>query len=1634
MAKRNNNLTGKRSHGGKPYDVNNSFVKKVATKVTDFIPQRSWISKWFNTSQNNGDILNDADNTEESDPEEEVQRQSPPLKRPRIRMDVTHPPGTFAILPRNKATFNEADSQKEQFPIHPETVEDFLEPPAAGPSGIRRLTSATPAVQTNIRSTATRKAELNLVTSTPANGAINGTDDNSESSESTSGCSSLIPQINRQEAPLNSTYNPSYANRKRFIDDKLNFTNHLQSPRSLFLDSSSRDTLSNRRPSFNASMMNNTPDHASSLSSPFYSGNITFGGANAASPYKRGRTLFNNSNDFQLKVPRRTSIQVKPSNVAGTDSSGMSQTAKRILEALEHFSSPVLDAKRIPVKSANNVSPLRGKKRFREEVGPPTARVGLRHLTRELMVPTVPDLLKLRRRQKLQDTTVAARKIVSARNGPPPVLQEYQLRSDNKKSKFHGKLKTKTKANIDEEETVEMVNLPNVPLPISTLPDFDVTFSECKSVVNRSATRDDQYKFASPIKVTDTSKNLKSINNFTFSKPIVAEEKTTRDSNGYSTILKTPSFESNASATSSTSIPVTNFMWSSSPTTPRLKEKPKNKNSESVVTNAAAELKSGSVMDILGKRSHGTEFRAGVKTNTQLKSESDKDIPLKRYDKIKNDLEEAEAFVEFQSNRTTDTLTKESSKTVSNLHEAKIIVESKHKIEKPSDEGKLEIWECNHCLIRNDKDKMQCVACKTPKPDLKTVKSSEPLSTSTSIVSQSKPISGDCFGSQFKMSDNQWECTSCLVGNKQTEMKCISCNALKPGNKSEANSLTFSAVQPLKSSFMEKFKPPEGSWECPGCMLRNPSNIITCPCCSASKPGSLKISPKKTVASSDVSNTLLTQKVVASTTSTLHSASSNLMEKFKPVEGSWECPCCMVRNANSAVACACCNTSKSIVSNEGQKVAKASTTIGFGDKFKKPEGAWDCTSCMVQNKAEASECIACGSLKAGAQKSAKLATTTSVGPGLQFNFGIPSTTEGFKFGVDKSDVKDKTDNTAVPAAKFVFGAKSQTTAADQFTFGIPKDDKETVSEVPKVAEFTFRPPETAENNTAFQPCVKSSISIKNKIESKPLDKELKKTVPPFSFGVPKTEESKSSDKKQFTVDAPVTTSAIPAFSFGVLPKSDSNTTEINKDSSDVVFEGSTVQNSKASVPITESIPNPITSDSVPHSVVSVTTQDATKIKSTPSFSFVTSSTVVSTSNTSTTAAVTTTNSIVPTQTTFTFQGSKTTSLPQTSTVSSFGQAPSTVSSSIASSTFAFNRNKKVEATSTLPEKKPIVSFGISPATPAFTVASSTPLFGSNDVKTTCTFGTAEIKPPIFGITDNKMPTFGNVETKAPIFGASENKASTFGSTDKPALVFNTPAPAFGASSTTPTPFGTSSTTGFGNASASTFGSGSASNVFSTKKPNESAVSNTGLFTFGSTSQTTPQPSAGFNFTGSNPAESPAQKPLFTFGSSSSAPQPGSGFGSGTFNTSVPVNPTPGSFTFNAPKPDTSLFGQTVTAVASPPIFGTPQTAPGLVQGQSAPSFVPTASTPNAGFNFGPTPSAAASGAFTFGTATPPSAPSGGFNFNAPSSTSTVSFDPNTRPSFNFTGGSAPTAFNATPQPTSQPTRKIRKAIRRMPPR
>ncbi|XP_033356538.1 nuclear pore complex protein Nup153 isoform X4 [Bombus vosnesenskii] len=1501
MAKRSNNLSGRRSssHNTKPYDTNNSFVKKVATKVTDLLPQRLWISKWFNTSQNDEDILEDNGNPEEVESEEDIQK-PPPIKRPCIRMDVSHPPGTFSIQPRTKSTINKASPSKQQYFIHDETNEDFSKPAMAGPSGMSHLVSSTPATQSDIRNIAPQ-------------------------SESTSCCSSLIPQTNRQEAPSNVSYSSPFSKRKRF-NDKLNFNN-------------TRDSLSSRRPSFNASIMTNTQDRASALASPFYSGNTTFGGANAAGLYKRGRNLFNSSNEIQLQVPKRTSVEVKPSN---TDSSGMSQTAKKILEALEHFSSPITDAKKIPLKMMNNISPT-NKKRSREEMTS-TTKVGLRHLTRELTVPTIPDILKLRRRQKLQDTTAAARKIVSARSEPPPP-QEYHLRTQiDEDSKHHGKIKTKA-ANLEQEDTVEPVNLPNIPLPISSLPNFNFMSSTNTNIGDKSNTgEEDTFTFASPIKVTNTTKNLKSINNFTFSSPISADKESVDKSSNSDSPLKRVGVKSTSS--NDYVPPVTqNFIWSGSSTAPRLKEKIKNNDKTIPIT--SNELKSGSVMDILCSKSSTTKAEKSDESKTQLESN------------------------------------KESTNNKTNAID-KVIIESVRNVQSNIQDTSI-MWECSECLFKNNNSETQCFACKITRPSFKDKKTSE-LSISSN-VSESKTTANDNFGSQFKLSSNQWECTSCFVRNKQTDTKCAACSALKPDTKQETK-----------------------SGNCPKCRLNDSENPTMCTFCNTSKSSILKMSVQDSTNPTDNTNISVCQNIINASID-----ENEDMDKLNSNKDTWECPCCMVRNLISIDSCPCCNTAKPST-GIATKNASPLFSNGFGDKFKKPEGAWICNTCMLQNETKVTTCVACGDAKPGSTKPDN-STSTNTNSNLQFNFDMPANTSGFKFGIDKAD-QEKTDTT-ISTNGFKFGEKQQSNQTGQFTFGIQKEDTKT-SEVQK-----------SDNNVSLTSG--SGFGVPNKVNNaektdvkQDSENVGKSSTPLFSFGIAKSENGTIESDKQI-VNVTTSTSIAPTFTFN-MPKPRIEQTDIKEEKQTPLLESTVAGASKPNIEVIES------TTTNTNTLPSVTQSSIQEPKSTAAFSFV----VPSSTSTITSSASTTVVSSLPssTQSSFTFLESKSTT--QAPAVPTFGQISTSAPTSNLSNTFTFGNSETKEESSitktfsTLPNA--------SPGSSLFSSISSAPsLFGNNDTKTVPAFGqtsTEDNKQPAFGaantsksstfvVPGNKVPIFGNTENKPKIFGSTDPKLSVFGNTDnKPTSLFNpslqaqtaTPV-SFGASSATSTLFGSSATPVFGNNTASSFTTESTPNIFgSTSKSNETSTPNSNIFTFGTTpAQPIAKPATGFNFsTNTNPAES-TQKPLFTFGSHSSAQKNANLFGN-TFNNPASTNSS--GFLFNAPKPEASAFGQ---PTATNPIFGASQ--PGT-QNQASSSFSSTPS--NTGFNFGSTAPVVTSGGFNFGTASA-STPSAGFNFNAPGTTPT--FDPNTPPTFNFTGGNAPVAFKAIP--TQTPQRKFKKAIRRM---
>lgn len=1076
---------------------------------------------------------------------------------------------------------------------------------------------------------------------------------------------------------------------------------------------------------------------------------------------------------------------------------------------------------------------------------------------------------------------------VSLLNFSKIYLNLFFFRTENTDSeKYRSKFKGKSKVNLDDEETVTPVNLPNIPLPITTLPNFNFSlppppsYSTDKIIANKENT----FTFASPIKVTDAEKSLQSVNNFAFSNPINAEDSANNmiDPNSRSTTENEFTIDY-----AITSIP--NFIWSGSSTAPRLKTKIKNSKNDFIGSAMPYESKE-SVMDVFLPKSNKKESNLiGQSRNSKLANET------AHTDKTSS------SFVSSDSDIS--------------IHDAE------------------SSWECSECMIRNNGSDKQCTACKISRPNPNDKTSLPSTSTIDTTVVETKPVAHDCFGSQFKLSSNQWECATCCVRNKQSDTTCVACTTPKPGS----NSTMQQTFKSQNFDLMEKFKPAEGSWECSGCLLRNAMNIITCPCCNTSKPTtSMKIKPKKTDNVTESSTQKLNTDADVIIIQEI-SNNSEIMNKFKPSKDSWECPGCLVRNNSSVTTCPCCTTPKPNSIGGPSKIEQTSSN-GFGDKFKKPVGAWTCDSCLLQNDAKHTECVACQALKPGTVKSSESSSSTS--STLQFKFGVPSGTTnltsqsgGFKFGLDKADDQSKSDTS--PLNGFKFG-NVQNSGMAQFTFGIPKEENKTASEASKTNSVA-----TSSSSTGFLFNVKSP----EKSESTNQKQE--------TLFMPKRDNLTTANEKQNTSVMSSAPSIAPSFTFGV-QKPEFNQPTSSKEVQKTSFATSVTENSKSAT-TTDTVPintNTALPSLLPPKNI---TKNILNMKPESTFSFGVPSSI-STANTTSTNATTT---CLPTfaQPTFTFSDSKTSS--QLATIPSFGQVPT--SSAALSTSVSFGGNKAVETT---PSTKAANDTPVATLFPI--VSSSTPLF-NNESKTTIAFGTDKSssfpttgsKLSGFAMPENKISTFGsNTESKPPIFVTSETKLPVFNT--PPAA---SPLPTFDtvSNSTTSSPFGSSNTSTFGNNTTPAFGDATTTpTMFSTTKPNETNTPNSSLFTFGSASsqQST---SGGFNFSANvNPAASSA-KPLFTFGSNSSTPQNSNNtFGSGTFGVnSAPTNTA--NFTFNPPKQDTpAAFGQSAVAT---PIFGTSQTNP-QTQATSSFSSTPSSST---GFNFGSTaPVAATSGGFNFG--------------------------------------------------------------------
>lgn len=806
--------------------------------------------------------------------------------------------------------------------------------------------------------------------------------------------------------------------------------------------------------------------------------------------------------------------------------------------------------------------------------------------------------------------------------------------------------------------------------------------------------------------------------------------------------------------------------------------------------------------------------------------------------------------------------------------------------------------------------------------------------TTTSPVVYTRPAissfssSGTGFGEGLK-AESSWQCDTCLLQNKVTDNKCVACQATKSpprdtakqtgiGTPSKSGKPTLSASG---TGFGDKFKAAVGTWDCDTCLVQNKPEVIKCVACETPKPGT----GVKRVITLPVASESAVTMAASSSSCTVTPGTLGFADKFKRPVGSWECPVCCISNNAEDNKCVSCMSEKPGSSGPASSSTTVPVSLSSGgclglDKFKKPEGSWDCEVCLVQNKADSTKCVACESAKPGTKSEFKgfgTSSSSSNPAASSFKFGIPSSSsgpsqtltntgnfkfgdqggfkigvssdsgsintvsEGFKFSKPIGDLKFGVSSDSKPEEvkkdskndnNFKFGLSSGLSnppSLAPFQFGMSNlGQQEKKEELPKSssAGFSFgtgvinsTPAATntavaSENKSSFSfgstetksvsvtpftcktaeatkeemPAAKGGFAFGN-MEAAPLpsaslfalgrteekqqepvtstslvfgkkaDNEEPKCQPVFSFGNSEQTKDESSSKS--------------TFSFSMAKPSEKESEQPTKATFTFGAQTSTTADQGAAKPIFSFLNNNSSNSSTP----------ATSASSAPAASFVfgQASNPVSSSAFGNSAEYSTSQSLL-----FSQESKPATTSSTGTAVTPFVFGPGASSNSTATSGFSFG------ATTTSSSAGSSFVFGTGPSAP-----SASPAFGANQ---TPTFGQSQ------GASQPNPPGFGSISSSAALFSAGSQPAPpTFGTV---------------SSSSQPPVFGQQPC-------QSAFGSGTA--------PNSSPA-----FQFGSTT-------TNFNFTNNNPPG------VFTFGANPSTPaasaQPS---GSGGF----PFSQSPAAFT------------------------------------------------------------------------------------------------------------------------------------------
>ncbi|NXR80214.1 NU153 protein, partial [Pycnonotus jocosus] len=1192
---------------------------------------------------------------------------------------------------------------------------------------------------------------------------------------------------------------------------------------------------SSKKPAFNLSAFGSPSPSLGNTSvfktrqlgdSPFYPGKTSYGGAAAAARQTKVQI-----SAYQPPIKRQ--MKAKQANV---QSYGVtSSTARRILQTLEKMSSPLADAKRIPSsvssplsspvdRSVLNVTSFQSRQNQMDSQHPPVQKLVTPKpisLTGSRITYFKPSLKSATNSRKIhqrvdtdhQSSNSILEVSIKKRQWEPFNLSYPKLdtpasnglslggRMDSACGKMRRERERYCASRPAQKQQLEMEQeqLPEVPLPISTasLPTFNFSFSASRaassspSIVSKAVMNkvnlccifnvgSPTFVFSSPIVKSTEVEVLPPLSQmkFTFSVPVVKSSE----------------------LSGSTDTPVTSILSPGSATVNSTSNKKEEEEEYDGFCKPAKFLKQGSVLDIL--KSPG--FMSGKSPSCSSAQPVTSTVVYTR-----------PAISSFSAGK--DTSKQASSFWQSDTHDP--------------------------CLQNKTTDG-KCVTCEAAK--VSTVESTkQTISVSPCVSSKTTvPTAGTLgFEDKFKPAPNTWDCDTCLVQNKPEATKCIACETPKPGtgvmpaltmpvvtdSVVTVTSTSSSTGTTVTLGFGDKFKQPKGSWNCSVCLLQNKAEDSKCVACQSEKPGS-------------------SVPVTSSSVSALSASSGGFLDldKFKKPEGSWECEVCLVQNKAEATKCIAC---------ESAKPGTKAELKGFGTATTSTNAAMPSfTFGVPSSSSESSQTLgSTGNFKFGEQSSFKfgVASESASSSSVTGGFKFPTGSGNFKFGVSSSDSKSDDSKKESKSNSFTFGLPSTSSQAPStFQFGTTSLGQQEKKEEPVLGGFGFATSSTSsiatnENKTgvggftfgtvAEKDAASPALPFKKSDEKKD---ETASTKGGFSFGTVESAPASSqfvlgrAEEKQDSV-----TSAGP-LAFG--KKADSEELKAQPIFSSGAAEH-TKEESTAKPVFNFSFGKPSEKESEQAKAPFAFGAPTSTCDQGASFSF------LSSSSSSTVVPTTSANSSSM------FGSTLSSSNPQpVPTPFVFGQPSNTVTSSVfgnpaesaTSQSFGFSQENKPATTSssTGSTLTPFLfasgenstnaansgfTFGAT-TTSSSTGSSSSFLFGSGPP--------AVAAGPAFGA--SQPPTFG------PSPGSSQQSAPSFGSLSTPLFSAGSqPAPsAFGsvASSTQPPVFGQQA------AQQPTFGSGTPSTGtvfrFGGNNTNFSFPNNPGVFTFGA-NQPAPAPPA-----------------------------------------------------------------------------------------------------------------------------------------------------------------------------------------------